>query len=230
MTRIRPSICALGFLLALAPATAFSDTIIISETPDGTTSNAPEVSIFQYAAASWTTTSTYSNVAISAEVFCFPAPGCVGESIVNAYLTTAIGPSETLGDQIATYTDTTAGAVPEMDTLFSGLTLGPGTYYLVLGNGNIGVDYWFGPDGSGGGGTTITTDSGVTFNGDYFSRYGFNTLNASNPPASSYSDFGDWGLNFQVTGDSTIPEPSSISLVLIGMASGLYLLRRRLTA
>jgi hypothetical protein len=43
---------------------------------------------------------------------------------------------------------------------------------------------------------------------------------------------GDNGVNFQVTGDSSsvVPEPSSISLLVIGMAGGLYLFRRRLTA
>jgi hypothetical protein len=97
----------------------------------------------------------------------------------------------------------------------------------VLTSGGGPLDYWFSANGAGG--TTITTDTGVTYGGDYFVNP---DPNGANPPASNFSYLGDNGVNFQVTGDSgsVVPEPSSISLVLIGVAGGLYYFRRRLTA
>jgi hypothetical protein len=149
---------------------------------------------------------------------------------MTAYLTSVIGPSETASDQIATST-VSVGAGPELDTFFSGFSLAAGTYYLVLANGdNVNDYYWLSPNGAGG--TTITTDSGVTFEGDYFAA-SVGSVNGANPPASVFgASFGDNGLNFQVTGDSgsVVPEPSSISLLLIGMAGGMCLLGRKLTA
>jgi hypothetical protein len=221
MTSVRLGLCITGSLLALAPATAFADPIIISETSGGTVNTSPAIYSEQIGAASWTTTSAYSNVSIAATVGAY-----VGSGTMTAYLTTAIGPTETAADQVATSTIPVGGG-PEQDTFFSGLSLGAGTYYLVLTSSATPLDYWFGSNGAGG--TTITTDTGVTYGGDYFVVL---FLNGANPPASNFTYVGDNGVNFQVTGDSasTVPEPGSISLVLIGMAGGLYLFRRRLTA
>jgi hypothetical protein len=211
----------MGLLLALSPAAAFADPIIISETSGGTVNTSPSIYSEQIGAASWTTTSAYSNVSIAATVGAYVPPGTM-----TAYLTTAIGPTETVADQVATST-IPVGAGPEQDTFFSGLNLGAGTYYLVLTSGGVPLDYWFGSNGAGG--TTITTDTGVTYGGDYFVNP---VIDGANPPASGFSYLGDNGVNFQVTGDSasTVPEPGSISMVLIGIAGGLFLFRRRLTA
>jgi len=254
MRRIRLYICALGVLLGLAPASAFSDTVF-SQTSIGTPGDSGGIYPSQFLATSWTATGSYSNVSISAEVGDYICAitncGITYTSTIDAYLTTAIGPSraisnapftgpqETVADQIAVGTVTVGpSAGPEWDTLFSGLSLAPGTYFLVLANGT-GSDYWFGTNGQGGAITT-TTGTGVTFDGEYASGSIFGAINGSNPPDSDWSgpSVGDFGLSFQVTGDpssgsgsgSPVPEPSSISLLLAGMAGGLYLLRRQLKA
>jgi hypothetical protein len=248
MLSLRSKLCVFVSLLALAPASAFSDTIIsvvLTAPPASADVDGRGIDPVSFAAASWTTTSAYSNVSIAAEVECVV---CGIPSTITAYLTTAIGPSETVADQIATYTDTVStgvGVPPELDTLFSGLTLGAGTYYLVLANGTAdtevpnpdpsgNVDFWYGNIGPG---EAISTATGVAYNGDKVTDWPFGCCNSSNPPANTFSNFGDLGLNFQVTGDPgsgspppPVPEPSSISLLLIGMAGGLYLLRRQLTA
>ena len=72
-------------------------------------------------AASWTQAGTFNGVSITAGVFGVPNAGVTA----TAWLTTAIGPGATIADQIATAPITSS-------TIFSGLTLGPQTYYLVL--------------------------------------------------------------------------------------------------
>jgi hypothetical protein len=213
----------LGLASAIAAVPASADNII-SETSGGTAGSSPSIYSGQIGAASWTTTSAYSNVSIDATVGCYRCSGSM-----TAYLTTTIGPSETVADQIATST-VSVGAGPEQDTFFSGLSLGAGTYYLVLTNGDGDLYYWLSPNGAGG--TSITTGTGVTYNGDYLSTSPFNTINGANPPASTWTYYGDNGLNFQVTGDpaSVVPEPSSSLLLASGLAGFAGIVRRKLRA
>jgi hypothetical protein len=82
--------------------------------------------------ASWTTLGSYFNVSIAADL---GANDSLSPSI-SAYLTTGIGPTETDADEIAGITFDPA-TDNEIDNLFSGLTLGPGTYNLVLIGGNL---------------------------------------------------------------------------------------------
>lgn len=72
-------------------------------------------------ATSWTQTGTYSDVSISADLFGLDAPNVTA----TAWLTTAIGPGASIADQLATTT-------VNSDNLFSGLTLGPDSYFLVI--------------------------------------------------------------------------------------------------
>jgi hypothetical protein len=62
-------------------------------------------------------------------------------SMDTAYLMTQIGPGTTSAEQLATSTFTAEQQFPTAPmTLFSGLTLEPGSHYLVLSLPNIGVD------------------------------------------------------------------------------------------
>jgi hypothetical protein len=219
---------ALGALLALVPASAFADPFtIVSVTSDCGSCFGGAVDEISYYAASWTATGAYTNVSIAATLTANAAA-----YPVTAYLTTAIGPSETVADQIATSTVSISGAGLEQYTFFSGLSLGPGTYYLVLdSDAGFGVAFWSRVP-SGIGPHTITTASGVTYNDDYEADFYSTGVDELNPPDSPFQAEGDLGLNFQVTGDtvSPVPEPSSIGLVLIGMAGGLCFFGRRLAA
>lgn len=210
---------------------AYGDTIIISETSSGTPLSSAAIENFpvgatndvQFEAAGFTTAGAYTNVSVSVIVGCVYCSELESVSI-SAYLTTAIGPTETIADQIATSTIAVPGG-QFVDAAFSGLSLGPGTYYLTLAvpTPQTNIAYWFGSQN----GTTITTDSGVTFDGDNFADYFFpgilDSIDQANPPASSFTFFGqpvDAGLSFDVSGEraSLTPEPSSLLLLASGLA------------
>jgi len=109
-----------------------------------------------------------------------------------------------------------AAPVSGMNTAFSGLTLGPGNYFLTFQNLS-GIVGWRGF----GGPATVITGTGATYlsgavlNADSFAPAG--TVNSSRTN------------NFTVTGDlqsPEVPEPSTFALTL-GAAALLYFKRRR---
>ena len=106
-----------------------------------------------------------------------------------------------------------------MVTLFTGLTLRPGTYYLVFSapaEQSAGWDYALFP-------STAVTAPGVTLVDGNLSG-----IEASYPPATSFSDPFDNLLEFSVTGGvAAAPEPSTMLLLaeLLPMAA-----KRRLWA
>jgi hypothetical protein len=191
---------------------ALAGTIVSVDGPD-TSNVSVDNPIDQILAVGWTSSSDYSDVSIAAEV------GNYSDfSTITAFLTTAVGPGETDADQIATYTFS-PGAGPELDTLFSGLDLSAGTYYLVLAGQ---FSQWWGAGSADA--ATLTADTGVTFLGDSYTN---STLNA-NLPASAFMPT-DSGLLFQVTDGasdmSSTPEPASGLLLTAGFA--LLLFRKR---
>lgn len=209
----------LGAVFAFAPA-AFAGTIV-SVTGSGEANFAlggnDQDEVLE---ASWTTLGTYFNVSVTVDV----GANDSSSPSLSAYLTTAIGPTETAADQIAGIM-LDPSAENETDTLFSGLTLGPGTYYLVLSGGasDSTESVWWGTDS----GTAATTGNGVAFGGDGFAAIGVGLgVNGNYPPASDFNSAPGLGLLFQVTGDAT-PEPGSLSLILIGAPAGLWLWKRR---
>ncbi len=104
----------------------------------------------------WSQTKTYSNVSISAKLFYAGAFKGSTSGNFKAYLSTSIGPG-------AVALATQAGAIPTSATapatytVFSGLTLGPGTYYLTI----AAPDVLSNPGWETGSGS-IVLDSGVT--------------------------------------------------------------------
>jgi hypothetical protein len=160
-------------------------------------------------AVSWTQTSAFTNVVISAGVGggFFTAPPGSG----TFYLMNAIGPGTTVANQL---NSTTFSGLVGLSTLplFSGLTLGPGTYYLVLGGLASGSGWQetgspFVP--------VIVTGSGVTNNPPLVVIGG----GAGYPPASSFSSF-PGQFFYQVTGDA-VPEPATFFYALIGLGAAL---------
>jgi hypothetical protein len=209
-----------AFWVLVAPR-AFADTIV-SVTGTGVANYTLGGDQDEALEASWTTFAGYSNVSIMAEVGSASA-----SSTITAYLTTAIGPTDTAADQIASLTFAPA-TDNEVDTLFSGLSLGPDTtYYLVLigGDSDSTESAWWGTDAV----TGATVDNGVTFGGDDFAAIGVDLgVNNTNPPASAFNSLPGLGLLFQVTGDAeSTPEPDSFSLVLTGGLAGLWLWKHR---
>jgi hypothetical protein len=184
----------------------------------------------QFGAASWTQTGSYTDVGINAMLGDIYS-GDTG----TAYLSTSIGASAIpITSQTFDFPSETDGTV----SLFSGLSLGPGTYYLVVAGAPTETQCNLGPPYLGCGTywdasttPTIISDTGVTGNGFYGANHGSNT----NPPASTWyalspTDFGD--LLFSAEGDpstqSVIPEPGTLVLFGSGLVAIGIKLRRKL--
>lgn len=109
-------------------------------------------------ADSWTQDFSVTNGSISVYVQGLEPSG----GTINFYLTSAIGASATLSDLIA-FTSIDVPFELTQETPFTGLNLGPGTYYLILADytpDNNAID---GPDWNyDGGETSITEASGLT--------------------------------------------------------------------
>jgi hypothetical protein len=170
----------------------------------------------QTLAVSWTSSQSFTNVTVDVTLDGVVANG----TTIQAYLTDNIGASATAADVL--YSNSFAnvsGPQDETYTVFSGLTLDAGTYYLVLFDGSESAAWW-GSEGS----EVQTSDPGVTIGLDQFAG---NTMtdtsivNVTNPFESQFTPF-DTGLHFSVTGDpsttttSSVPEPSS-TLMLAGI-------------
>ncbi len=157
---------------------------------------------------SWTQTGSYTDVTISAFL---SAASFNGGGTGTIYLTNQIGPGTTVANQIADTTVSGLAFGPATATaLFSGLDLGPGTYYLItasnLGGGGLAWNVY-------NGNADIPGISGT----NNFDEFGFGTV-AAYPPASAFFTIGTHELDFQVTGDTgAIPEPSSLILLGTGL-------------
>jgi len=121
-------------------------------------------------------------------------------------LTDTIGLGTTLADQIAATTVSGLGFTSTATVLFSGLDLGPGTYYLIsassLTGPGVGWNFYFNN-------SAIPGISG-TNNPDVL---GFGK--AAYPPASNF-DERDLRLAFSVSGDPIAATPEPSSLILLG--------------
>jgi hypothetical protein len=156
----------------------------------------------QELATSWSSSESYSDVAITANLY-----GSAGTAYVRAYLMTGIGPGTTVNQQIAFST------IPVLNignyTLFSDLSLPAGSYYLVLSTVMpfpSAVWRFVVSD------EVITTDPSTTFTG-YFDACGASPCDVY-PPAGTFRgpDFGQ-PLIFDVSG-TPVPEPA-MTLTLV---------------
>ena len=204
-------------LLLLFTSFAVRASNIISVT--GTTPNGqytfPVTSTDPALGVSWTSTTAFSNVTISLSL------GSSGTASATAYLTTQIGLGTTLANELAS----TIFNFPLSDTpsftIFTGLTLPAGTYYLTLGgltSGAVGAGLWDGTPSP-----SVATDSGVTRN---FDDYPF-AHTASYLPAN-ISGNTTLNLKYSVAG-TAVPEPTTTLMLILG-GCFLVLARRRLTS
>jgi hypothetical protein len=185
----------------------------------GVGANGPAVFAAQFEEQGWTQTQTYTDVSIQVALYSW-TPGAIFTG--TAYLTNAIGPgaNSSVSDS-ATYSGETESTTPEIITLFSGLTLGPGSYFLTLSSadnaGNMPGAIWdecaVSPC------SPIAIAPGVTLLSQNFA--GATNENSSFPPDSSFSAASQI-LNLTVTGnpaDPSAPEPSSLAAVLAAAAA-----------
>jgi hypothetical protein len=176
---------------------------------------------------SWSQSNAYTGVSIAALV----DSAIVGQTpTADAYLTTAIGPGTTTTDEIARAQFTVPAQLPvcstsscgAMVTLFSGLSLGPGNYFVTLGPDPLssGIVGWFPALNP-----TVLVDTGVSEGTSFIAA-----AVASYPPASAFMVYMmgvsppvppilfDVAMNFAVTGTAAtrIPEPPTTTLIAFG--------------
>ncbi len=189
------------FVLCLGALSASAQTIIsVTGTSAGTDN---EDAVGQ---VSWTQTTTYTGVTIQATI-----ESCAGGATGTAYLTLN---GTALANQIAVNNALSVGTGDSTVTLFSGLTLGPGTYYLTLSPGDNECDeIWQNIQGT----PTVATGTGVTAGSSDATGAGHTV--AAYPPASTFLNSASF--LFSVTGTATgapATTPAPSTGVLLGVA------------
>jgi hypothetical protein len=162
----------------------------------------------QYFAVSWTQSHGYSDVAITALLS--------GSFRGLVHLTTALGPGATVADQVAVADFMIDLTTAERDDilLLSGLTLGPGTYFLSLAPSAGSSGNWWSEKNQ-----ATVLDAGVAFSGT-FQAASPDNIDAAFLPASDFAPYfvGLTGtFSFAVTGERVdeVPEPAT-GLILAG--------------
>jgi hypothetical protein len=205
---MRPSFaCLIGLLSAGFASAATIESI--TGTPNNFSYTIGGSGADQILASGWTQTGSYDNVSISAVL----ASG----TTISAFLTDRLGPGTTAADVLQS-TSITPSSSLETDTIFTGLSLGAGNYYLILAApGSIVNAGWYGTASA-----TVTTDVGVTGNIDAFADNPSNTPDDAFPPDSAFdtsaADNSGVNLLMTVSGDAVSATPEPSSLVLIGLA------------
>jgi hypothetical protein len=167
-------------------------------------------------ATSWTQASSFSDITIDASLASSDPTFRTG----TAYLMNAIGPGTTPASEVvapANFTaplGDTAGANP-LTVLFSGLSLEPGTYYLVLAapfrNDLFGSPLvWQIPTSP-----TITTAASVTLGSSFLANTSFSTVD----PFAPASDFSAGEDQDRLMFDVSVPEPETSLAILISLAA-----------
>jgi hypothetical protein len=201
---------ALG-LIAIAPQAALAAPVTLLDVT-GTGATGQFIGLDQGAAVSFTLDKAYSNVAISADLICI---GCDGEVILMQGL---IGPTATLANLV---TGDFFDSSSPVDPLLSGLSLGAGTYFVIVAMTDSGSAGWTGSDPF-----TLSTVSGVTMGLDYFAS----DLDSSAAFKSAFSPIASSAaLHFTVTAESSssgdggassggteVPEPAGLTLLALG--------------
>lgn len=172
----------------------------------------------------WSQTDTWTNVDVVLQFYAGTSDTRTGE----AYLTTAIGPGATVADEVASATLTSSATGLHTITAFTGLTLGPGTYYLSYLANVVGDDlYWRATQNA------ASVGPGVSDQGGFIALIG--TPVAPYPPATSSTVWAavapsPWTVLpvLEISGTreaSAVPEPGG--LVLLATAVGMMVTIRR---
>jgi hypothetical protein len=178
-------------------------------------------------AVTWTQPGSYTNVSIGANL---AIANGLSTGTGTAYLVTALGPSATLLDSDP-ITVTGNPGLNTMTSLFTGLSLGPGTYYLLINPTDINAADSLDWDGSGT--PTQTLDTGVTQQAD---RMLSGTVAAPPYDSANIASSSSVSHLFSVTGTpavgvvSGVPEPGTMGMLALGLGGlGVFLRRKRVS-
>jgi hypothetical protein len=210
-------------LLVTSAAAARASSIIISQThSDGFAQGVGGPFEHKLSILSWNQIDTYSDVAITVSLN-GNDPSYTG----TAYLMTKIGPGTTPADEVAQASYAAVGDFVLHDiTLFTGLTLVPDTYYLVLSAPQSASSSiaWAGTAAAT---ATFTRAPGVSGGAGLAIAQGPSPY----PPAAVYNPFFEWDLTYAVTGDvQAVPEPCSLIMFATGAIGFVGRIRRRRAA
>jgi len=194
-------LAALAFFPAAKPM--FGE-VIVSDTAGGTSG-----SNSAFLAVSWTQTGTFDDVKIQAPLESDTPNFATG----TAYLSNKLGSGAGNGNVLDTFSISTNNNDPStLITLFTGLTLGPGTYFLSI--QESGSLFWIDA-----GSAVKTLASGVTQGSDFNSS---GTIGAP-PISTSFVDVTTFQPLFEVSGvpvtSTATPEPSTIVFLVGGLGS-----------
>lgn len=178
----------------------------------------------QYLGVSWTQTGTWTDVVIAAPLWTTSA----AHTTATAWITQTIGPGAMPGDELAS----AAIAFPVAQSatwtlLFSGLTLGPGTWHVVLSTAPAGSDVgyraWRNGDSS------PVTGTGVTY-GDTLLTTSAAANTAYAPASTFFTTYPSLGVLVTGNGPSfpldpgedepsspSVPEPGGLALLAVGL-------------
>ncbi|MBI4906953.1 MAG: hypothetical protein HY820_25220 [Acidobacteria bacterium] len=210
----------LMFVVAVGGISTQAATMVSSTSPGPSAYMALGGSFERIVVQPWTQLETYANVQIAAEVFITDG---TSPHVGSAWLTNSVGAGATNANVIATadftfpVAATSSAAVP-MTVMFGGLTLGPGTYYLILTGDTVNANArgWRANAAA-----TVVTANGITTEKQRFAdNLGFGVLNTGFVPASTFVEPSSNALLlFTVTGDlANVPEPSGMAMVgLVGL-------------
>lgn len=221
--------CMAGLLLVsfafARPAEA--DSVVVSVSNGNPVAGGIEVASTEYAQESWTQNAGYTNVTISAWLFSPIGPNGFLTEPGTAYLTSSVPGAPELVQTFVFPTPPILSADAVSLTLFSGLTLPAGTYFLTLASTDLQGGGWADcfeqpsiPP------CTITLANGVSLANASYSHASL--LDPANPPLSGFiSTVPDQQFMFAVTGVAT-PEPGSLVLLCFGcLVLGPMILGRR---
>ncbi len=215
-TMVLVALTVLGTLDAKADTAIISvgGTVVSLQVLFTTPASPPNLGSEDAAVGAWSQTSSAANVSIAAMLDSAVAPYTAAFS-GDAFLMSQVGSGTTTAQQLATASYSVPANSDGLVTLFSGLNLLPGNYFLVV-DVTSGVGGWDGSTYP----PLLVTASGVTFLGTGSKEIGF-------PGAAPYTpsinfDYGTNGnqLEFTVTSVDTAaltPEPPAITLCGTGL-------------
>ena len=171
--------------------------------------------------AAWNQTSAFSNVGVAAMIDPGESETESHSFSGTAFLMNQIGPGTTVANEIGHSPFTVTGTAfnPTLVTLFTGLTLPSGTYYLILTAAVGQTGGWENADVP----TLVVAAPGVTL----VEQKGLGGEPAY-PPTAIFHHLGGNALEFQVTGNAVASEPGALVLAAFGVLPFVGIIRARL--